>query len=117
MKKIPILLLLFQGCASEQIAEDTADTALPWNRPASWELKRDISTSMALHKTYGHDIFNRNLEKVQLKTNFKESQTQLQMTSNSSEDARLRSRIIDHHPELPSANPTHPVEVVKTYSE
>jgi hypothetical protein len=44
-----ILLLLLSGCASDQMAENSA---LPWNKPAAWEHRRDISTSFGFHKKY-----------------------------------------------------------------
>ncbi|MDR0740937.1 MAG: hypothetical protein LBF34_04485 [Puniceicoccales bacterium] len=47
--KMLILLLLLSGCASDQTTENSA---LPWNRPAAWEHRRDISTSIGFHKKY-----------------------------------------------------------------
>ncbi|MDR1590881.1 MAG: hypothetical protein LBR92_02700 [Puniceicoccales bacterium] len=43
------LLSLLGGCASDRTAEDSA---LPWNKPASWERRRDVSTSFGFHKKY-----------------------------------------------------------------
>ncbi|MDR2812216.1 MAG: hypothetical protein LBB05_00245 [Puniceicoccales bacterium] len=50
MKAILVLLLLSGGCTSDQTAENSA---LPWNRPADWEHRRDISTSLEFHKSIG----------------------------------------------------------------
>jgi hypothetical protein len=56
MRKMLFWLLLLGGCESDQTAEDSA---LPWNRPASWEHRRDISTSLEFRKGFSKNMHRR----------------------------------------------------------
>jgi hypothetical protein len=63
---------IFSGCASDSIPDDAQ---LPWNRPASWENQRDISTDLSLHKVYGSGNFYKNKGKLgKKKEDFLETQ-------------------------------------------
>jgi hypothetical protein len=97
-----ILLLLFGGCASNQTAEDSS---LPWNKPAPWEYRRDISTSLNFHKEYRPKAFTR--EKI------RNDQSQVRITVDRmvpDTSEALRSRIIYHEPEF-FQKPQEPISV------
>ncbi|MDR0417895.1 MAG: hypothetical protein LBH08_00460 [Puniceicoccales bacterium] len=97
-----ILLLLFGGCSSNQTAEDSL---LPWNKPAPWESRRDISTSLHFHKEYKPRTFTR--EKI------RDDQNRVHVTVDRMMPATseaLRSRVISNEPEFFS-KPQKPISV------
>lgn len=50
--------VFLSGCESGHRGGST-ESELPWNRPATWELKREITTSDSLHKEYTSDELTR----------------------------------------------------------
>ncbi|MDR1303229.1 MAG: hypothetical protein LBJ81_01260 [Puniceicoccales bacterium] len=43
------IFFTFAGCNAQRAPDESP---LPWNRPAPWELRRDVSTSLQFHKSY-----------------------------------------------------------------
>lgn len=57
-----VLSVFLSGCQSGHRGRGT-EAELPWNRPASWELKRAITTSDSLHREYTAAEVDRRYEK------------------------------------------------------
>lgn len=52
--KFFLLLSLLSGCDSSQ----KSSSHIPWNRPSNWQLHRDITTDINVHKIYKPSDFN-----------------------------------------------------------
>ncbi|MDR1435193.1 MAG: hypothetical protein LBI77_02200 [Puniceicoccales bacterium] len=101
MKKVFVLFpilgecALFSGCASDPISDDSQ---LPWNRPASWENRRDIS-AMSFHREYGPKNFYRNNRDATLKVVVDESEMQVEVFQMESDDS-MKAKVIHHEPDF-----------------
>jgi hypothetical protein len=127
MKRLFLLLIFLGGCDWHQTPESSV---LPWNKPAPWELRRDISTSTSFHREYKPDdlsgpnsIRNRkrlggDVNKAEVKVNFDEAQARLNVMQGVDRSEGMRSRIIHNRNEFPSSNAVEfPAESIQTYPQ
>ena len=52
MRYFSLMILLLSGCSTN------TDSGLPWNKPADWQLHRDITATTTINKSYSVDTFN-----------------------------------------------------------
>lgn len=55
MRYFSLVFLLLSGCSSST----NTDSCLPWNKPADWQLHRDITATTTINKSYSADTFNK----------------------------------------------------------
>jgi hypothetical protein len=119
MRKIFILSLILGGCAlfGGCVHQSPDDSQLPWNRPASWENRRDISTDLNFHKVYGPRNFYGNREASNLKVKIRDSETQIEVLRRENDDP-MKSKIIRHEPNFFSENNKNfLLDATKSYPE